>query len=499
MSFLPLVPVISSSNGRNETILFRFVHRAYRCWARFIVEHTFLILFICILLTCICSIKLFFTPYVSTVPPPIRQQNIFWFRQQNILFGYTPYGSRSLEELAIRNEFFEQDGPEITIVIFLQGTKGENVLDHLEEILKVSHVSYLPRTLSMILECCFREDILRHFWRLSSRVLFDEKGDQALVDWVGLITWGIKFQIVTIQSLDWWCRASQLHDIQPEDTKGRKLRYLLHKLLSIERTSKESLPRNADAKQNLKGHCEFSPGWDQSGLSNIWTTWIQNQHTAERLWRSRGKGFVKQWKDKTDRSWYGRFDVQSWSNRSVDSRGYQSLWEKCLQLLQRVNVRFNNSIRNFSEYRSNNIKAMVLNPTFVQSEMVRSGFMILPAILIGFVIMSITSVSTVLLSATYFQQVNIHKISLALFACICPLMASSTALGLLFFAGVRFSSILCVTPFLILSIGVDDAYLMLHSWQRVSKEMKQNPKCEDPVAYRLSLVSEWNWDTHLQA
>lgn len=69
-------------------------------------------------------------------------------------------------------------------------------------------------------------------------------------------------------------------------------------------------------------------------------------------------------------------------------------------------------------------------------------------------------------------------------------MASSTALGLLFFVGVRFSSVLCVTPFLILAIGVDDAYLMIHSWQRVTKEMRHNPPIHgDSVAHRLSLVS----------
>lgn len=67
-------------------------------------------------------------------------------------------------------------------------------------------------------------------------------------------------------------------------------------------------------------------------------------------------------------------------------------------------------------------------------------------------------------------------------------MACGTALGLLFFCGVRFGSVLCVTPFLVLAIGVDDAYLMIHSWQRVTKQMRKNPCKEDCVAHRLSLV-----------
>jgi predicted RND superfamily exporter protein len=67
-------------------------------------------------------------------------------------------------------------------------------------------------------------------------------------------------------------------------------------------------------------------------------------------------------------------------------------------------------------------------------------------------------------------------------------MASGTALGLMFFFGTRFGSILCVTPFLVLAIGVDDAYLMIHTWQRISKELREHPSNDDSVAQRLSLV-----------
>lgn len=73
-------------------------------------------------------------------------------------------------------------------------------------------------------------------------------------------------------------------------------------------------------------------------------------------------------------------------------------------------------------------------------------------------------------------------------ACVCPFMACGTAMGILFFCGVRFGSILCVTPFLVLAIGVDDAYLMIHAWQRISKQLANRPVKEDCVAYRLSLV-----------
>ncbi|VDK53709.1 unnamed protein product, partial [Gongylonema pulchrum] len=103
--------------------------------------------------------------------------------------------------------------------------------------------------------------------------------------------------------------------------------------------------------------------------------------------------------------------------------------------------------RNFT---SDVVNAVAMTPTFITAEIVRSGLTLLPFTAIGFMIMCIFS-----------------TIIVAIAACVSPLLACGTALGFLLWCGMRFGSILCVTPFLVLAIGVDDAFLMMNSWQRI--------------------------------
>ncbi|CEF68053.1 Sterol-sensing domain and Patched family-containing protein [Strongyloides ratti] len=140
------------------------------------------------------------------------------------------------------------------------------------------------------------------------------------------------------------------------------------------------------------------------------------------------------------------------------------------------------------EYKSKFIRVLPLSTTYVELEVVRAGMANVPYLSLGFTIMVICSCTTVLISSYYMNQVSIHKISLAFNACVCPFMACGTALGTLFFCGVRFGSVLCVTPFLVLAIGVDDAYLMIHSWQKICKEMRRKNDPNDSVEKRLGLV-----------
>ncbi|KAI6239680.1 Sterol-sensing domain and Patched family-containing protein [Aphelenchoides fujianensis] len=124
-------------------------------------------------------------------------------------------------------------------------------------------------------------------------------------------------------------------------------------------------------------------------------------------------------------------------------------------------VRWERSITDFvnRDYTSTRLKTSSLTVTLAKDEIVRTGLTLFPYLSVGFAIMSAFAIGSVFISSFYFDQWSHHKISMSLWACVCPLLATSTALGLMFWCGVRFGTIL---------LGVDDAFIMLHSWQRLS-------------------------------
>ncbi|KAI6222847.1 SSD domain-containing protein [Aphelenchoides fujianensis] len=103
------------------------------------------------------------------------------------------------------------------------------------------------------------------------------------------------------------------------------------------------------------------------------------------------------------------------------------------------------------EYKSEHLKIRVMNPTARPG-----GYSLLPAILLGFCILAVTSVVTVLLSAAYFQASECAQDLVGDDRSHVPVDGLHDGLGIdVLLGGVNFSSVLCITPFLILAIGID--------------------------------------------
>uniref|UniRef100_F1KV80 Patched domain-containing protein 3 n=1 Tax=Ascaris suum TaxID=6253 RepID=F1KV80_ASCSU len=120
------------------------------------------------------------------------------------------------------------------------------------------------------------------------------------------------------------------------------------------------------------------------------------------------------------------------------------------------------------------IHPVVVSLAYTQDELVRTGLTLFPFISVGFAIMCTFAIITVFIGSAYQNQWSIHKITYALTACVTPLMATSTAFGITIILGFRFGTVLCVTPFLVLAIGVDDAFLMINAWNRICAERRRD-------------------------
>ncbi|KAK0411947.1 hypothetical protein QR680_005936 [Steinernema hermaphroditum] len=58
----------------------------------------------------------------------------------------------------------------------------------------------------------------------------------------------------------------------------------------------------------------------------------------------------------------------------------------------------------------------------------------------------------------------------ALFGTMGPLMAVGTTFGLMLLIGLPFNSITLVMPFLVIGVGCDDVFIILHAWRKTNKE-----------------------------
>ncbi|CAG9534874.1 unnamed protein product [Cercopithifilaria johnstoni] len=134
--------------------------------------------------------------------------------------------------------------------------------------------------------------------------------------------------------------------------------------------------------------------------------------------------------------------------------------------------RYEMAVTNFlkKNFTSNVINAVTLSSPFVTAEIVHAGLSLLPFTVIGFINTCIFSTTTTILSSLLVSQFHYCKIVIAIVACVSPLLACGTALGILLWCGLRFGSILCVTPLLVLAIGVDDAFLMINYWQQTYQQ-----------------------------
>ncbi|KAE9420365.1 hypothetical protein Angca_009636 [Angiostrongylus cantonensis] len=131
----------------------------------------------------------------------------------------------------------------------------------------------------------------------------------------------------------------------------------------------------------------------------------------------------------------------------------------------------------FSEERFQIFKSEVTGDSLVSSEVRRMGLETAPMIVLSILAMVLFSV----LSSKRRDTAR-EKPWESLIGCLIPLLALLCTTGLLSWCGWMFQAIIVAAFFLVLSVGVDDVFLMLRAWDRTD--------VNDEVPKRLALTLE---------
>ncbi|KAK0394459.1 hypothetical protein QR680_000749 [Steinernema hermaphroditum] len=135
------------------------------------------------------------------------------------------------------------------------------------------------------------------------------------------------------------------------------------------------------------------------------------------------------------------------------------------------------------EYNHSNVEMLVMGTEIVDNEMNQDSQRMTPYFATGFCVMLAFAATTVLSSAFYFDVLDIFKLLVAVGTTLCPIFAITSTFGICAIAGLRTNSLLLIMPFLIMGIGVNDSFLMIHAWYRLAHKNLG-------IAERLGLVLE---------
>jgi hypothetical protein len=113
------------------------------------------------------------------------------------------------------------------------------------------------------------------------------------------------------------------------------------------------------------------------------------------------------------------------------------------------------------------VRFEIFGDEIANTEMVRGAIEATMLMSIGFMLLLIFVTFTVYQKMRKMSRVSVPVIVFT--AVLCPFLSSFAAFGLCTLLGFSIYTIMCVCPFLVQGVGVDDAFIMLQSWSQHRK------------------------------
>ncbi|MCP9259988.1 Patched domain-containing protein 3 [Dirofilaria immitis] len=128
------------------------------------------------------------------------------------------------------------------------------------------------------------------------------------------------------------------------------------------------------------------------------------------------------------------------------------------------------------------IKILVLGSEIVNQELIKDSERMAPYFIAGFLAMFFVVVISVIGSALLVGVMHPAKLIVAFGVIACPVLAITVTFGLFSLACLRTNTVMLIMPFLVMGIGVNGAFMVIHSWLRSASECS--------VVQRLGFVLE---------
>lgn len=133
--------------------------------------------------------------------------------------------------------------------------------------------------------------------------------------------------------------------------------------------------------------------------------------------------------------------------------------------------------------KTDKVEVLLLGNEIVDFEMKEDGRKMAPYFAAGMALTVVFVLMSVIADSIVSDVMDSGKFIMAFFVILCPTLSLMTTFGIFGWLGWRVNSVSLITPFLIMGIGVNDAFLLIHAWHR-------SPIRDITLSQRMGLILE---------